>query len=97
MPNYAEEYASWYFRLNGFFPISNFVVHRIGNATRSSECDILAIRPPNVFEQIGGTAEDWDPYLVQSIDFSCILGVICEVKTGEYRPRGAEKGSGVFS
>ena len=26
--NFAEELVYWYLRLNGFFPITNFVLHR---------------------------------------------------------------------
>ena len=54
-------------------------------ATRiSSDCDILAVRFPYVYEPIGGQPDDWDTTLQQSLVFGLTLGVICEVKTGTY-------------
>ncbi len=82
--NYAEEYALWYLRLNGFFPISNFVIHKSGGIRHSSDCDVLAIRTPNVFEEIGGQEDDWDDWLSDRFDLNKTIGVICEVKTGKY-------------
>lgn len=82
--NYGEEYALWYLRLNGFFPISNFVIHKSGEITHSSDCDVLAIRTPNVFEEIGGQEGDWDDWLRDRFDFAKTIGIICEVKTGDY-------------
>jgi hypothetical protein len=83
--NYGEEYTYWYLRLNGFFPITNFVIHQSTQVQFSSDCDVLAIRLPKVYEEIGGTQEDWDPFLRAHMDFSRILGIICEVKTGGYK------------
>jgi hypothetical protein len=85
--NYGEKLAYWYFRLNGFFPISNFVIHRSLSTVYPSDCDILAIRPPNVYEEIGGHPEDWDEILTSKLrlDFSRTLGIICEVKTGGFK------------
>ena len=86
MPNHAEEYTLWYLRLNGFFPLSNFVVHKSNLVEVSSECDLLAIRPPHVFEEIGGTVDDWDPYLTEVLDFTRTIGLVCEVKAGRHQP-----------
>jgi len=82
--NYGEEYALWYLRLNGFFPISNFVIHKSPGTTYSSDCDVLAIRTPNVFEKVGGQEKDWDDWLRSRFDFVKTIGIICEVKTGAY-------------
>jgi len=82
--NYGEEYALWYLRLNGFFPISNFVIHKSSEISYSSDCDVLAIRTPNVFEEIGGQKDDWDDWLRDRFDLNKTIGVICEVKTGKY-------------
>jgi len=82
--NYGEEYAFWYLRLNGFFPISNFVIHKSDEISHSSDCDVLAIRTPNVFEEIGGQKDDWDDWLRDRFDLNKTIGVICEVKTGKY-------------
>ena len=82
--NYGEEIAYWYLRLNGFFPITNLVIHRSSRIDHSSDCDVLAIRMPFVYEEIGGQSDDWDKFLAQEIGFEHIIGVICEVKTGAY-------------
>lgn len=81
--NYAEELAYWYLRLNGFFPITNFVIHR-SNQHEPSDCDVLAVRPPHVFEVVGGNPDDLDNVLFQRIDTSRTVGIVCEVKAGEY-------------
>lgn len=83
--NYGEEYGFWYLRLNGFFPISNFVIHRSTRIKYTSDCDLLAVRPPFVYEDIGGRSEDWDQELTRLLDFNRTIGVICEVKTGRYK------------
>jgi hypothetical protein len=63
--NFGEELTYWYIRLNGFFPLSDFVLHR-GEGIRSpADCDFLAIRFRGVYEEVGGQASDWD---------SCTLG-----------------------
>jgi hypothetical protein len=80
--NYGEELVYWYLRLNGFFPITNYVIHRDRGLRWSSDCDILAVRPPYVSEEVGGVKEDWDALLCRDIYFNRTVGVICEVKTG---------------
>lgn len=80
--NYGEEHAYWYLRLNGFFPLQNFVVHRHGGNELRSDVDVLAVRPPLVYEEIGGQQGDWDQFLAAHVPLDCVLGVVCEVKTG---------------
>lgn len=82
--NYGEDYAYWYLRLNGFFPISNFVVHRSEGVAHDSDVDVVAVRPPYVREAVGGGGDDWDGYLTERLPFDRVLGVLCEVKTGAY-------------
>ena len=82
--NYGEEIVYWYFRLNGFFPLSNFVVHRSSDVQYTSDVDILAIRPPHVYEEVGGQPDDWDGSLVSELKFGRLIGVVCEVKTGAF-------------
>ena len=82
MNNYGEEWAYWYLRLNGFFPLANFVVHKDKLVTHRADVDLLAIRPPHVYEEIGGQHDDWDPALREALDLSRTLALICEVKTG---------------
>jgi hypothetical protein len=83
--NYGEELAYWYLRFNGFFPLTNFVLHTNATYSDPSDCDILAIRHPFVYEDVGGQEDDWDPKLRNFLDFNCIVGVICEVKTSSVR------------
>jgi len=60
MINYAEDLAYWYLRFNGFFLLRNFVLHRASQAEGTAESDLLAIRFPYVYEEIGGQENDWD-------------------------------------
>lgn len=82
--NYGEELAYWYCRLNGFFLLQNFVIHRKGNERYPTDCDLLGVRMPFVFEEIGGRPEDWDSFLFDKFDITKILGIYVEVKTGAY-------------
>jgi hypothetical protein len=82
--NYGEDLAYWYFRLNGFFPITDFVIHREGDILYPSDSDILAIRLPHAYEDIGGKYDDYDDRLFGQIDKNRIIGLMCEVKTGDY-------------
>ena len=85
--NYSEEYAYWYLRLNGFFPLSNFVIHKSGEIQYSSDCDLLAIRPPYVYEEIGGKPDDWDKDLLNYFNPDAFIGIICEVKTARFKQK----------
>lgn len=81
MSNYGEELAYWYLRLNGFFPITNFVIH---SRPHHAEADILAIRPPNVSEEIRvGRKLVCDNEIVSDGEESKNIFVYCEVKTGD--------------
>lgn len=82
--NYGETNAYWYLRLNGFFLINNFVIHRTDEIAYSSDIDILGIRLPYVFEEVGGQPDDWDESLLQTLNPNLMTGVICEVKTGDF-------------
>jgi hypothetical protein len=86
--NFGEAFGFWYLRLNGFFPLTNFVLHRFrGGAGQNADCDVLAVRFPHVYELIGGKAEDWDNDRFQKwgLDHKKnTLGIIGEIKTGEY-------------
>lgn len=87
MSNYGEELAYWYLRLNGFFPITNFVLHSIKNgspAHYNADADILAIRPPNAGEEIREQKLKCDTKIVSGDEESKYVFVYCEVKTGTY-------------
>ncbi|WP_069588811.1 hypothetical protein [Neomoorella thermoacetica] len=86
--NYAEALAYWYLRLNGFFLIENFVLHRFDqeNKSGSADADLLGIRLPHVYETVGGQKQDWDYERFKSWDIDLskdYLGVIVEVKSGQ--------------
>jgi hypothetical protein len=87
--NFGEAFGVWYLRLNGFFPLTNFVLHRFrGGAGQNADCDVLAVRFPHVYEKIGGEPEDWDNDRFQKwgLDHKKnILGIVGEIKTGEYQ------------
>jgi len=103
MPNYGEELVYWYLRLNGFFPIIDFVVHRCPEIKYSTDIDVLAVRFPYVYEEIGGQPEDWDKTLFGLFDdLSLPIGLIAEVKTGKvnikelFKPKIVEYATGRF-
>jgi hypothetical protein len=84
MANFAETMVYWYLRFNGFFPLTNFVLHGAPQHQRTADCDLLAVRLPHVFEKIGGQATDWDEWFPQhGFDLQReTVALIVEVKTG---------------
>lgn len=82
--NYGETLAHWYLRLNGFFPLRDFVIHRGVGARRTRDCDLLALRFPHVFEEVGGQASDWDRARFEGWGLSLErpLVLVVQVKTG---------------
>lgn len=66
MRNYGEELAFWYFRLNGFIPMTDLVLHH-KRPQFSSDCDLLAVRFPQPYEEIGGQTSDWDSNLLHKL------------------------------
>lgn len=84
--NFGEQLAYWYLRLNGFFPLSNFVLHH-GAGHRTSDADLLAVRFPYVSEDVGGRDRDWDSRFRTDwkIDLTRrVVGLIVEVKSGAW-------------
>ncbi|AAM23929.1 hypothetical protein M2349_001704 [Caldanaerobacter subterraneus subsp. tengcongensis MB4] len=87
MNNFAEELTYWYFRLNGFFLLQNYVLHNIGQGEQrgTADCDLLAIRFPYVYEKVGGQNKDWDKEKFSTWGFDIDrdnLALIIEVKSG---------------
>jgi hypothetical protein len=84
MKNYGEELVYWYFRLNGFIPMADFVLHG-DKVLIGSDCDLVALRYPHVFESVGGQADDWDNELLRALgyDGKRTLVTFVQVKTGE--------------
>lgn len=89
MPNQAEELAYWYLRLNGFFLVENFVIHKeteaeAKDAKHSSDADLLAVRFPNAEEKIGRKLLECDDEILFSFfNKSKVLALIVEVKSSE--------------
>jgi hypothetical protein len=84
MANFGETLTYWYLRLNGFFPLTNFVLHKSGEHKHSADADLLAVRFKHVYEPIGGQTEDWDLWF-ESNGLALtdrVTGLIIEVKTG---------------
>ena len=82
MINYAEELAYWYLRLNGFFLIENFVIHREDEIVEHrADADLLAVRFPFVRERIGDQDVDFDDALFQLFKPPIVIGLIVEVKS----------------
>lgn len=84
MRNYGEELVYWYFRLNGFIPMADFVLHG-DDALHSSDCDLIAVRFPHVFEAVGGQDNDWDTSILEALghDGKRVLAVFVQVKAGD--------------
>lgn len=94
MRNYAEEIAYWYYRLNHFFLLQNFVMHQVeerGRTRASGEIDILAIKPPYATESIPTDPHyelKPDPHLVSLLRLSVerfdesTIYVMAEVTSG---------------
>lgn len=53
-----EELARWYLRLNGFFTITNFVVHPTSRGSQLTDGDIVGVRLPNRAEFPEGPGAD---------------------------------------
>lgn len=86
--NYGESLGYWYLRLNGFIPITNFVLHRPEPANnQNADTDILAVRFPHVYEVVGGQHKDWDNerFMNWGLNHDTnLVAIIAEVKTGRF-------------
>lgn len=54
----TEDVAYWYFRLNGFFQIENFVVHPSRRGSQRTDADLLAVRFPHRAERLIDDPDD---------------------------------------
>lgn len=78
----AEEQSYLYLRLNGFFPLGNF--NKSKSVKFSADADLLAVRTPFVFEEVGGQNRDWDETLFKYFKRDWLVGLICQVKGGKF-------------
>ena len=81
-PLNSERVAYWYFRLNGFLQIENFVVHPGRKGSQRTDADLLGVRFPNRREFLF----DHDNHMRDDIDWLRLATdridvVIAEVKT----------------
>lgn len=86
--NFGETLGYWYLRLNGFIPMANFVLHEFDVPQKhNADTDLLAVRLPHVFEEVGGQKGDWDTERFDAWELDHerhIVFVVCEVKTGRF-------------
>jgi hypothetical protein len=82
---HPEKVAYWYFRLNGFLQIENFVVHPARNGGQRTDADLLAVRFPfraeRLFDDPDDIMQDDAQRLALSADLIDV--VIAEVKTNQ--------------
>jgi hypothetical protein len=81
----AEKVAYWYFRLNGFLQIENFVVHPERRGSQRTDADLLGVRFPfraeRLFDDPNDIMADDDQRLMLSRDLIDV--VIAEVKRNQ--------------
>ncbi len=80
-----EKVAYWYFRLNGFLQIENFVVHPERRGGQRTDADLLAVRFPFRAERLFDNPDDIMADDEQGLALSreLIDIVIAEVKTNQ--------------
>jgi hypothetical protein len=80
-----EKIAYWYFRLNGFLQIENFVVHPERRGAQRTDADLLAVRFPYRAERLFDDPHDImsDDAARLSLSADQIEVVIAEVKTNQ--------------
>ena len=74
-----ERLAYWYFRLNGFLTIENFVVHPDEGRSQRTDADLLAVRFAHRAENLVRPMRD-DPRVADCATFANVI--IAEIKTG---------------
>jgi hypothetical protein len=85
-----EKVAYWYFRLNGFLQIENFVVHPETGGSQRTDADLLAVRFPHraerLFDHPFNAMQDDEQGLKLSSDLIDVIMV--EVKTSQCNLNG---------
>ncbi len=80
-----EKVAYWYFRLNGFLQIENFIVHPERRGGQRTDADLLAVRFPFRAERLFDNPDDImaDDEQGLALSHDSIDIVIAEVKTNQ--------------
>ena len=80
-----EKVAYWYFRLNGFLTIENFIVHPPGRGSQRTDADLLAVRFPHRAERLIDDPNDVmeDDVRGLALSHEVVDVVIAEVKTNQ--------------
>jgi hypothetical protein len=80
-----ERVAYWYFRLNGFLQIENFVVHPPGHGGQRTDADLLAVRFPYRAERLFDAPGDImaDDKTCLDLSDQLIDVVIAEIKANQ--------------
>jgi len=74
-----EEVGYWYFRLNGFLTIANFIIHPDETGNQLTDIDILGVRFPYRAELLRDPMPDDDKFLINDHKPYIIIG---EIKAG---------------
>lgn len=80
-----EKIAYWYFRLNGFLQIENFVIHPERRGSQRTDADLLGVRFPYRAERLFDDPQDimQDDETRLSLSDDQIDVIIAEVKTNQ--------------
>jgi hypothetical protein len=79
-----EKVAYWYFRLNGFLQIENFIVHPGRRGGQRTDADLLAVRFPHRRELFFDPAQPMqDDTQILALSPDCIDVFIAEIKTNQ--------------
>jgi hypothetical protein len=81
----SERLAYWYFRLNGFLTIENFVVHSDVGPRQETEADVLAVRFAQRAENLARPMKD-HPKIAECQTFANVI--IAEVTTAQCKLNG---------
>jgi hypothetical protein len=89
LPTKSEELAQWYFRLNGFLTLPNFVLHPSSPGSQRTDADVIGVRFP--FRREFGSHEIDEPGFRKHS--STPYFVLAEVKSGWVGPNRAWRDS----
>lgn len=86
----AEKVAYWYFRLNGFLQLENFIIHPGVRGGQRTDADILGVRFPYRAERFVDNPGDImrDDAKTLNLSDTQIDIVVAEIKTGRVALNG---------